>query len=122
MIGDEQVICCTKNESKDFRLRLWLDESYTEQTAKTFEFDIYLYAKNVPEDFMVGGAGLLKNAINVKEVFDYLVEDILNNNLDDQLKGKLKDKLEKRIVKKSFKLSFHNKYFNLNLYNKFLKY
>ena len=32
----------TKNESKDFRLRLWLDESYSEQTSKTFEFDIYL--------------------------------------------------------------------------------
>ena len=63
-----------------------------------------------------------KDGINVNAVFDYLVEDILNNNVDDQLKVKLKDKLEKRILKKSFKLSFHNKYFNLNLYNKFLKY
>ena len=57
----------SKNESKDFRLRMWLDENYTEQTSKTFEFDIYLYAKNVEEDFMIGGAGLLKDAINVKK-------------------------------------------------------
>lgn len=43
----------TKNESKDFRLRVWLDESYSEVTSKTFQFDIYLYAKNVPNDFVI---------------------------------------------------------------------
>ena len=57
----------TKNESKDFRLRLWLDESYTEQTAKTFEFDIYLYAKNVPEDFEIYGTSMVRKAIIAKQ-------------------------------------------------------
>ena len=43
----------TRNETKDFRLRLWLDESYTPQTSKVFDFDVYLYAKNVDEDFYI---------------------------------------------------------------------
>ena len=43
----------TKNESRNFRLRMWLDENYPEQVSKTFEFDIYLYAKNVAEDFVL---------------------------------------------------------------------
>ena len=38
-----------KNESKEFRLRLWLDDSYNEQTSKTFEFDIYVHAYNVED-------------------------------------------------------------------------
>ena len=41
----------TKNETKNFRLRLWLDENYSELTSKTFNFDVYLYAKNVDENF-----------------------------------------------------------------------
>ena len=58
----------SKNESKDFRLRLWLDESYTEQTSKTFEFDIYLYAKNVPEDFEIPiGVNMVRKAIEAKK-------------------------------------------------------
>ena len=36
-----------KNESKDFRLRLWLDENYNGISSKTFGFDIYLYAINI---------------------------------------------------------------------------
>ena len=36
-----------KTYSKDFRLRIWLDETYSEQTTKTFEFDLYLNAYNV---------------------------------------------------------------------------
>ena len=39
----------TKNETKAFRLRMWLDESFAVQTAKTFEFDIYLHAYNVDD-------------------------------------------------------------------------
>ena len=42
-----------RNETKDFRLRLWLDEDYPELSAKVFNFDIYLYAKNVPENFVI---------------------------------------------------------------------
>ncbi len=58
----------TKNESKEFRLRMWLDENYAEQTSKTFEFDIYLYAKNVEEDFEIrDGDVLLRKAILAKE-------------------------------------------------------
>ena len=45
-----------------------------------------------------------KAGININEVFDYLVKDLLNK------------------TKKSFKLSFRDEYFDLNLYNKFLKY
>ena len=42
-----------RSETKYFRLRLWLDENYPELTSKTFSFDIFLYAKNVPENFVV---------------------------------------------------------------------
>ena len=58
----------TRTETKDFRLRLWIDESYNEQTSKTFAFDIYLYAKNVDDNFVLPyGANLLRNAILAKE-------------------------------------------------------
>ncbi len=57
----------SKTETKDFRLRLWLDDSYNEQTSKTFEFDVYVYGKNVPEDFAIDGASMVKNAISAKE-------------------------------------------------------
>ena len=58
----------SKTETKDFRLRLWIDEDYSEQASKTFEFDIYLYAKNVNSDFELPyGANLLRNAITNKE-------------------------------------------------------
>ena len=57
----------TRNETKDFRLRLWLDENYNEPTSKTFEFDIYLYAKNVPEDFEIDGTSMVRKAIAAKE-------------------------------------------------------
>ena len=57
----------TKTETKDFRLRLWLDENYSEQASKTFEFDIYLYAKNVPEDFEIDGASMVRKAILAKQ-------------------------------------------------------
>ena len=43
----------TQNETKNFRLRLWLDESYTPQTSKVFDFDVYLYAKNVDANFYI---------------------------------------------------------------------
>ena len=48
---DPNVNGTKKTYTKDFRLRVWLDESYSESTAKTFEFDINLYAKNVANDF-----------------------------------------------------------------------
>ncbi len=58
----------TKNETKNFRLRLWLDESYNEQTSKTFAFDIYLYVKNVDEDFELPyGYNLVRSAILAKQ-------------------------------------------------------
>ena len=58
----------TKNETKDFRLRLWLDESYNEQTSKTFAFDIYLYAKNVDSNFELPyGVNLVRSAILAKQ-------------------------------------------------------
>jgi hypothetical protein len=42
-----------RTETKDFRLRMWIDEDYTEITSKTFDFDIYLYAKNVSDDYQI---------------------------------------------------------------------
>ena len=57
----------TKTETKDFRLRLWLDESYTDTNSNTFNFDINLYAYNVEEDFEIPtGANLVRKAINDK--------------------------------------------------------
>ena len=41
----------TRSESKDFRLRIWIDDTYSELTSKTFSFDIYLNAKNVDDEF-----------------------------------------------------------------------
>ena len=43
----------SKNETKDFRLRLWIDENYQEASSKTFAFDIFLYAINVSDDFSI---------------------------------------------------------------------
>ena len=43
----------SKTETKDYRLRLWLDESFSPQASKTFDFDVYLYAKNVDADFYI---------------------------------------------------------------------
>lgn len=40
-----------RNETENFRLRLWLDEDYPELTSKAFSFDVYLYAKNVAENY-----------------------------------------------------------------------
>ena len=42
-----------REESKDFRLRIWLDENYSEPISKTFSFDVQLYAKNVEENFVI---------------------------------------------------------------------
>ena len=36
-----------KNYTKNFRLRLWLDENYPVLTAKSFNFDIFLYSYNI---------------------------------------------------------------------------
>ena len=58
----------SQNETKNFRLRLWLDESYSESTSKTFDFDIYLYAKNVDSEFELPyGANMLNRAILAKQ-------------------------------------------------------
>ncbi len=46
----------TKTETKDFRLRLWIDENYNGAIGKTFDFDIYLYAKNVDNSFEIRSA------------------------------------------------------------------
>ena len=43
----------SKNESENFRLRLWIDESYNITSSKTFDFDIYLYAFNVDKDYVI---------------------------------------------------------------------
>ena len=57
-----------RNETNNFRLRLWLDENYSEQTSKTFDFDIYLFAKNVDEDFELPyGYNLVRSAILPKQ-------------------------------------------------------
>ena len=56
-----------KTYSKDFRLRVWLDESYSEQTTKTFEFNVNLYAKNVDNDYEIReGDRLIKKTIAAK--------------------------------------------------------
>ena len=43
----------SKNDSENFRLRLWIDENYTVTTSKTFDFDIYLYAFNVDKNYVI---------------------------------------------------------------------
>ena len=50
-IVETNVDGSSKNFTKDFRLRMWLDENYSEVSSKTFNFDIYLYAYNVDDDF-----------------------------------------------------------------------
>ena len=58
----------TENYSKDFRLRVWLDENYTETLSKQFDFDINLYAYNVDADFIIPtGENLVKRAIVAKQ-------------------------------------------------------
>ena len=57
-----------KNITKDFRLRLWLDEAYTGSQSEIFNFSIYLYAINVDENFELplDGAGTVRKAITSK--------------------------------------------------------
>ena len=50
-IVETNVDGSSKNFTKDFRLRIWLDDNYSEVSSKTFDFDIYLYAYNVDDDF-----------------------------------------------------------------------
>ena len=42
----------TKTGTKDFRLRMWIDESYNLQEGQTFGFKIYLYAINEKVNFL----------------------------------------------------------------------
>ena len=58
-----------KSETKNFRLRLWIDEGYQSTQEGTFNFSIYLYAMNVDDNFTIplgGGVEKVKNAINAK--------------------------------------------------------
>ena len=57
-----------KNENKDFRLRVWLDENYTGSSGATFNFSIYLYAINVDENFEapLSGVDMVKKGIQDK--------------------------------------------------------
>ena len=36
----------TKTTTKNYRLRMWIDESYETLTAQSFSFNVYMYAKN----------------------------------------------------------------------------
>ena len=57
-----------KTYSKDFRLRVWLDENYSDSTTKTFEFNVNLFAKNIENDYIVPtGENLVKRAIVAKQ-------------------------------------------------------
>ena len=57
-----------ENYSKDFRLRVWLDENYTETASKQFDFDINLYAYNVDADFIIpSGVTMVRAAIEAKK-------------------------------------------------------
>ena len=58
----------SKTENKDFRLRVWLSDEYSDLSGKTFNFNIYLYAINVDENFELplDGAGTVRKAINAK--------------------------------------------------------
>lgn len=40
-----------RSETKNLRLRLWLDENYPGMASKTFAFNLYLHAKNVDENY-----------------------------------------------------------------------
>ncbi len=58
----------SRTETKAFRLRMWLDESYVAQASKTFNFDVYLYAKNVDNSFVLPlGSNLFRNKIQEVE-------------------------------------------------------
>lgn len=59
----------TQNYSKAFRLRIWLDESYEELQSKTFEFDIYLYAKNVDDNFVLNAAPTIDSCPGCEFIF-----------------------------------------------------
>ncbi len=68
----------TRNETKAFRFRLWLDETYTELTSKSFNFDVYLYAKNVDDDFVLPGfRNLIASKVSESYISSY--DDIIND-------------------------------------------
>ena len=70
-----------RTETKDFRLRLWLDESYAPQTSKVFDFDVYLYAKNVDANFYIP---TFRNMIehNVSQTYIASYADLVASNPD----------------------------------------
>ena len=91
----------TRNESNNYRLRLWIDEEYPELTAQTFDFDVYLYARNVDYDDLenslynvIAGLESTKEYINTytgnhndtmlgsgsKTIYYYTGEDGANNS------------------------------------------
>ena len=75
-----------KTYTKDFRLRVWLDESYSEQTTKTFEFNVNLYAKNVDNDYEIReGSRLIKKAIQAKEAHGGTCSNITWTDPSDEI-------------------------------------
>ena len=57
-----------KSYTKDFRLRMWLDEDYPETASKKFDFDIYLYAYNVSSGSDVSNNTFFDRNINATEL------------------------------------------------------
>jgi hypothetical protein len=57
-----------KNETRNFRLRLWISDEYQTNQTETLEFSIYLYAMNVDNEFEIPpyADGKVRNAINAK--------------------------------------------------------
>ena len=68
----------TKTETKNFRLRLWLDEDYPASTAKIFEFDLYVYAYNVSED--LNSNSFYNKIANLASTADYVSTYSGNHN------------------------------------------
>ncbi len=59
-----------KNTTTNFRLRVWLDETYNDQTSKTFAFDAYVYAQNVNVNLMNTFPSAITDVkANIKEIY-----------------------------------------------------
>ncbi len=73
-----------KNTTKNFRLRVWLDETYNEQASKTFAFDVYVYAKNVKVNLMnTFPTAITDEKVNIKEIyFNSESQDVIDSKYD----------------------------------------
>lgn len=71
-----------KNINENFRLRLWINDKYTNLASENFDFSVYLYAFNVDDNYSLpsDSADLIKNTIQEKIDNNVCTPKIVDDN------------------------------------------